>query len=83
MARRTIIRTQRGHPFAVEWPEYHVDCHHEGCQKRAMLTATGEAMNWRVAEKHVREHGFADGGEGWLKRWGCWYCPQHLPPLRP
>ena len=81
MARRNITRTQRGHPFAVEWPEYHVDCHTPGCPERAMLTATGMAMNWRTAEQYVRKHWFADGGEGWKKRRGYWYCPQHIQPL--
>ena len=83
MARRDITRTQRGRPFAVEWPEYHVDCHEPECPERACLTATGMAMNWRAAERYVRDHGFEDGGEGWQKRWGFWYCPQHIPSLRP
>ena len=81
MARRDITRTQRGHPFAVEWPEYHVDCRALECPERALMTATGVAMNWRKAEQYVREHGFEEGGEGWLKRGGFWYCPQHIPPL--
>lgn len=72
-------RVKQGIPYAVEWPEYHVDCAAEDCKERARLTTMGDAWSRQDAENQVRERGgFEDGGEGWLKKYGRWWCPTHL-----
>lgn len=71
-------QVKKGVPYAVEWPEYHVECAEADCSERAMLTPTGHAYSRQAAENSVRERGFEDGGEGWLKKYGRWWCPAHL-----
>ena len=75
--RKGWSQVRKGQPYAVEWPEYHVECGHPDCRDTGFMTATGEAFTRRDAENLVRERGkFADG-EGWLKWHGLWYCPKH------
>jgi hypothetical protein len=77
--RKDITKVEKGVPYVVEWPEYHVACAHEECNETALLTHTGEAATRKEAEQLVKERGFADGGEGWQKYQGKYWCSQHKP----
>lgn len=72
-------KVEKGVPYAVEWPEYHVACAEEQCDATALLTHTGEAATRKEAERAIKDRGFADGGEGWQKYRGKFWCPEHLP----
>lgn len=80
--RHDMSHVERGMPYAVEWPEYHVDCGYDGCDEHALLTHTGEVATRKAAERAVSERGFAEGGEGWKKKQGRWYCSVHGPQRR-
>lgn len=78
MARRDHSRAEKGQIFAVEWPEWHVDCTVPACRELAMLCATGEAMDIREAErKALRNAAAAGDAEGWRRKKGCGICPSH------
>lgn len=76
--RKHLRQVKQGEPYAVEWPEYHVGCAKRGCNAHALMTNTGEAMSRREAERLVKERGqMEEGGKGWTKKHGLWYCPRH------
>jgi hypothetical protein len=71
MPRRSYHRASRGQVYASEWPEWHVDCAHPGCEAHALVAGLGEVTTIREAERRADELG------DWRKRRGLWYCPDH------
>lgn len=72
MARRSRKNAERGQLYAAEWPEWHVDCAHEGCQEHQLAVDLGEAYTLREATALWRED-----TNGWTCRAGRWFCPAH------
>lgn len=75
MPRRSWNRAARGQVFAVEWPEWFVEC--AVCWERAFLVPTGEARTAREAEAKLRRSETQDDTRGWRKVQGLWRCGQH------
>lgn len=71
MPRRSYQTTQRGKPFASEWPEWHVECARTGCDAHQVVAGIGECMTAREAE---REAGKVLPTLGWVRSKGLWYC---------
>lgn len=83
MARRGYHNTPKGKLYASEWPEWHVECGHPGCEESALVAGLGEAMTLKDAEKEARERASKEFYElnGWSKSKGFWYCPKHSKKL--
>lgn len=64
MPRRNFQTAKKGQVYAVEWPEWHVDCAEPNCEAHALAEAEETSKKSRDCE-------------GWVKRKGLWYCPQH------
>lgn len=77
MSRRDYAKTPRGKLYSVEWPEWHVECAHEGCGEMTQVTTMGEATTLREAEKIARNTDKSQMDDGWKNRGGLWYCPVH------
>lgn len=79
MPRRTHRQAKRGQLFASEWPEWHVNCAVEDCNETLLVSALGECMTLKEAEKAIRSKQTEDDSKGWRYSKGLWYCPQHNP----
>jgi hypothetical protein len=77
VSRRTHRQAQKGQPYAVEWPEWFVECGHPDCEASELLAGQGEAMNTAEAEARAKE-----SAPGWKKVRGLWYCPLHCQGRR-
>jgi len=76
MARRDYAHASKGQLYCIEWPEWHIECAAEGCDESTLVAETGRCSSLREAEKHVSS-GKSQIEDGWAKRGGLWYCPQH------
>jgi len=74
MPRRQRKDVEPGQLYAVEWPEWHVQCRQKGCDETYLTAETGVAMTLREAERVMRDRASKDG---WDYRKGFWYCPAH------
>jgi hypothetical protein len=81
MPRRNYQQARKGQVYAVEWPEWHVECAEEGCDSHALVAGVGECMTAAQAESEAIR-GFGDI-KGWERRDGLWYCPQHARGVSP
>lgn len=84
MPRRSSAETKPGNPFYSTWSigkhhgsswyvwcAYHPDS--RDCQEIKQLATGQQATTWQQAEAVARDA----GTDGWGKRYGLWYCPQH------
>lgn len=74
MARRSYSKAVPGQLYAVEWPEWHIEC--PLCDARAFIVPMGEASTLKQAESVMASNG-GEEGQGWVKRNGLWQCPKH------
>lgn len=74
MARRSYATAKRGQPYAIEWPEWHVECACEGCEATALVAELGSAGNAVEAERKAAK---SRELEGWKRVSGLWRCPEH------
>jgi len=72
MPRRHFGKAREGQPYAIEWPEWMVECGDLSCNQEVLLGKLGQAHTIKEAEKLAR-----DNAPGWKKRKGFWYCPNH------
>ena len=77
MPRRTWQRCANGKPYAVEWPEWHLDCGEENCNEHLLIAPSGEVLNARDAERRMKMKKTEDLSDGWHKVNGLWYCQSH------
>lgn len=64
MSRRTIQQCEKGELYAIEWPEWHVDCAHEDCEESVCVSGLGEANDAsRSNQGNKRLPAFGDVGE--------------------
>lgn len=76
MSRRNFHQAAKGQLYAVEWPEWHVECAASGCDETALVAETGRCSTLREAtvRSHRRD---CDALHDWKNRKGFWYCPKH------
>lgn len=77
MPRRTWRHVKKGQLYAVEWPEWHVDCAVEDCDESLLVCPLGEQGTARDAESVMKRKETEDDSSGWKKVKGLWYCPVH------
>ena len=77
MARQQCNRTLKGKPFAVEWPEYFVECADENCSAEQIIAALGECFSRKDANKKIKMRDTASDFTGWKQKKQLWYCPKH------
>lgn len=93
MARRSYQQTPRGQPYAVEWPEWRLDCaserEGEWCTAQLLIAAAGECLTLRAAQTRLNKRHTENAMDGWTQRNGKWYCPEHaeekggaIPPTK-
>jgi hypothetical protein len=76
MARRSFEKAIPGQIYAIEWPEWHVDCGKPGCDTSTLVVGLGEALTLKEAEKAIK-----NASNSWLEGWrrvgDLWFCPAH------
>ena len=77
MPRRTYASTLRGKPYAVEWPEWFVECAERDCNSHLHISPVGECLTSKEAAQRLRTGKVEDDSTGWKNRKGLWYCSQH------
>ena len=75
MPRRSCRQALPGQLYAIEWPEWHVDCAAQGCNESTTIAGLGEAMDLKEAEKMATTANRYL--KGWTKIKGLWHCPKH------
>lgn len=76
MARKNSADTPKGKLYAIEWPEWHVECAHVDCDVSELAVGMGEAFTAKEARKVCKSND-CELPDGWKERDGFWYCPKH------
>ena len=77
MPRRSFHQARQGQVYAIDWPEWHVQC--ADCEEHCHISSIGECSTAREAERLLRENDVEDSSASghWKKKNGLWYCPIH------
>lgn len=77
MARRTMFNTPPGKLYAMEWPEWWVEC--PDCGKNVLVHAMGLYATAKAAHKAALE-GLWEEPPMWQYQHGLWHCPDCAQP---
>lgn len=79
MPRRNYQTAKKGQVYAIEWPEWHVECAHPKCHASSFVAGLGEAFTVAEADKEALTE---PEMKHWKKINGLWYCPIHAEQKR-